>query len=341
MHIKIETDEKGKQGSPEMKPDINQFLSREEKDDLQISIIIPTFHRLNDLTLCLNSIKPQSVTPLEILIVDDSKNSEIEELIFQRKKDFMQEGMVLKYIRNVREKSAAIARNVGVEYASGDIVLFLDSDIILEKDYIKEILKIYQTHTTTLGVQGYITNNRAYTRLNNIARKLFFQSHMEKNRCRVLKSTATTYPNKLDRVISCEWFSGSNCSYRKAIFNIFKFDEQLKKYSYYEDVDLSYNISKQYHDSLKMTPFARLIHTESIEGRIIGKDLLKRKEIYRLYFFYKNIRHQYINNLIFVWSRIGFILFNYNNIHLNDLIRAYLYNLKHLREIKNKNLDFF
>jgi len=262
-------------------------------------------------------------------------------LILRKQKEFKIIGIVLKYIRNIQEKSAAIARNVGVQYAVGDIVLFLDSDVILEKKYIEEILKVYQEHPDVLGVQGFITNNRKYTRLNNIVRRLFFQSHLEKNRCRVLVSTGTTYPYELDHVISCEWISGSNCSFQKRIFSAFSFDEQLKKYSYYEDVDLSYNISKKYPSSLLMTPYARLTHMESTEGRILGKESINRKEIYRLYFFYKNVNHIFINNLIFVWSRFGFILFNYKTIKLKHLISAYLYNLKHLGEIKNKNLIFF
>ncbi|MEM1585977.1 MAG: glycosyltransferase family A protein, partial [Candidatus Bathyarchaeia archaeon] len=51
--------------------------------------------------------------------------------------------------------SSATARNIGARVAKGDIVLFLDSDVILLEDYIENILEVFENHPHVLGVQGF------------------------------------------------------------------------------------------------------------------------------------------------------------------------------------------
>ena len=144
-----------------------------------VSIVIPTYNRAEDLDKCLNSIIIQTILPKEIIIVDDSNNDEIENLIDQRIKEFNEKNIILKYIRNEKERSIAIARNIGIENSKGNVILFLDSDVILEEDYIKEMLKVYKQKQNAIGVQGYITNiHKPFKKIN--IRKILFASHFEK-----------------------------------------------------------------------------------------------------------------------------------------------------------------
>ena len=119
---------------------------------MQVSIVIPTYYRMNDVDECLDSIIIQTILPKEVIIVDDSENNEIENLIEHRKEKFKEKGILLTYIKNARERSLTIARNIGIENAAGDTILFLDSDVILDKNYIKEILKVYKEKTDAMGV---------------------------------------------------------------------------------------------------------------------------------------------------------------------------------------------
>lgn len=310
-----------------------------------VSIIIPTYNRSEDLDKCFNSIAVQTTFPKEIIIVDDSENDKIKNLIGKRKKEFEGKKIVLQYIRNKKEKSLTIARNIGVENSSGDIILFLDSDVILDRNYIKEILNVYKEKQNALGVQGHITNGYSQSKMDSVS-KNFYVGHVEKNKCRVLPSTQTTYPYFIDKVISCEWLSGSNQSYRKEIFEEFKFDEKLKRYAYKEDVDFSYRIFKKYPDSLFMTPYAKLMHNVSDVGRIPKEGLTNLKEIYSLYFFLKNINQTFKNKLIFLWSRAGYLILNLTFRREKRIaqfkyqISAYLLCIKHLGDIKRGDIDF-
>lgn len=320
---------------------------------MQISIIIPTYNRVEDLNKCLDSIRFQTILPKEIVIVDDSDNNEIQDLLEHIKIEFKEKSIFLKYIRNKKEKSLAIARNTGIEYTAGDIILFLDDDVILDKDYIKQILKVYEKHPDALGVQGYITNID-FNRFWNTVHKIDLSGHFERNKCRVQTSTDATYPYLLNDVILCQWLSGANHSYKRNIFQNFRYDENLKKYSYKEDVDMSYRIFKVHPNSLFITPHAKLIHNLSKEGRIPNKMLLNMKQVYTLYFFYKNIDQNIINKMIFIWSWIMPLIINafisivrfIKTGSKNGLITviytigAYIICIKNIRYIKKGDLKF-
>lgn len=319
---------------------------------MQLSIIIPTYNRMKDVDECLDSIIIQTKLPKEVIIVDDSDSDKIENLIKRRENEFKEKDIRLRYIRNKKEKSLTMARNIGVETAMGDIILFLDDDVVLDKKYIKEILKVYEKNPNALGVQGLIEGLKKGNIFILMFNKLFYLGFNEKNRCRVLPSFNNTRAFFVDKIIECEWLSGANQSYKKEIFEEFKYDENLKRYSYGEDLDLSYRIFKKYSNSLFMTPYAKLIHKTSQEGRLQKRELVNMGEIYKCYLFHKNINQTFMNKLIFLWSRIGYLIIRLGAIviktnrlgevsQLKYLIGAYILCMRRIKEIKKGDLQFF
>lgn len=303
---------------------------------MQLSIIIPTYNRKQDLDVCLDSIFIQTKHPDEIIIVDDSTNNEVENLIQKRQEQFKKIGIPLRYIRNTRKKSITISQNLGIKNSIGDLILILDSDVILYNNYIEEILKTYYENPGSIGVQGYIHNTKQFNKLNVILRRIFYQSNLEKNKCRVLIPGGTTYPYKPTQIILCEWLSGCNSLFKREIFNEFQYDEKTRM----EDNELPYRIYKKYPGTLLLTPNARLIHTVAKAGRP-GKEGTYIKEIEHEYFFYKDIDQTIINRIIFYWGCIGVLIFNYKNLNIKQFISAHMDCLIHHKEIKNGNIDFF
>ncbi len=318
---------------------------------MNISIVIPTYNRVKDLEECLNSISNQTKLPGEVIIVDDSDNDRTKKLIKKIKLKFQKKKITLKYIKNDKRKSLTVARNIGIENSKGDIILFLDDDVILDKRYIEELLKVYKKHRNAVGVQGYITNIKPVK--STFFRKFFFLLHSQRNMNKVLPSFEIVYAYPLTKVIRCQWLTGSNQSYKKEIFDEFKFDEKLIGYSFKEDIDLSYRVYRKYPNGLYQTPNAKLIHKgENMpKKKILPRKLIYMYEVYSLYFFYKNIDQTLKNKLIYIWSRIGriigaTILFFLHPSklrlkHTIDLISADVYCLLHINEIKHKRLDFF
>ena len=321
---------------------------------MKVSIVIPTYHRRNDVDKCLDSIIYQTNQPKEVIIVDNTPNNEIENLIRKRKNEFIKKNIILKYVINLRENSHTIAQNIGIGHATGDIILFLDSDVILDKNYIKEILKIYKEKSKALGVQGFIQNQKKEKwfigTLSRIYDRIFFIHLDEKNKFRLLPSYGVSWPSFVDEIINCEWLSGANNSYRKEILEKFKFDENLKKIGFCDE-DLPYRIFKKYPNSLFMTPHAKLIHKGSLEGRNPKKELVYMEEIYYLYLFYKNIEQTVKNKIIYVWSRLGRLIYKMilwtlkpsksKLIEIRYVILAILCCIKHISEIKEGQLEFF
>src|SRR3989344_4462300 len=93
-----------------------------------ISIIIPTFNEEKYLPKLLNCIKNQTYKDYEIIIADANSKDKTK-------------AIAKKYgCKTVRGGLPAVGRNNGAKAAKGDILLFLDADSLIEKDFLKNCL---------------------------------------------------------------------------------------------------------------------------------------------------------------------------------------------------------
>jgi len=237
------------------------------------SIVIPSYFRQIDLSELFDSILMQTITPVEVIVVDDTPNDSIKIVCEGYELKFKKINTDLKYIRNPKERGITIARNVGVEIALGDIIIFLDSDTIFHQKYIEKILEVFNDNSNALGVQGWIINHAEYNKINYLMKifaKIFYLHYNTKNSCNFME-----YPIILSNIINCTWLSGSNMAYKKDVFNEFRFDEKLKGYATGEDKLFSHSIFQKHPNSLFITPHAKIIHKVSEEGRLENKELIK------------------------------------------------------------------
>jgi len=98
----------------------NQSLSSELN---KISVIIPTYNSANFISAAIESILKQTIRTLEIIVVDDGSTDETAKVLDKytsQIKYFLQEN-----------KGPSSARNLGLNHAVGEYILFLDSDDIL------------------------------------------------------------------------------------------------------------------------------------------------------------------------------------------------------------------
>lgn len=105
----------------------------------KISIIIPNYNNENYIEQCIYSILNQTMKDFEIIIVDDgSEDNSIKKI-----KSLMKKNKKIKLIKQFNQ-NASIARNKGIEIATGEYILFIDADDFLyEKDtLLKMITKI-------------------------------------------------------------------------------------------------------------------------------------------------------------------------------------------------------
>mgnify|MGYP001181247214 FL=1 len=87
---------------------------------MNISVVIPTYNRVELLKRSIDSVINQTTKPFEIIIVDDGSNDGTEAMV-KKKYDS------LKLIKQ-KNKGASAARNTGIKASSGEWICFLDSD---------------------------------------------------------------------------------------------------------------------------------------------------------------------------------------------------------------------
>ena len=117
-----------------------------------VSIIIPVYNCEKYISNCLDSIIGQTYNNLEIILVDDgSKDS--SHLICKEysKKDSR---IVVLHKENGGPSSA---RNFGLRYATGDYIAFIDSDDIVNNEYIKKLYELLIYEEADISSCGYET----------------------------------------------------------------------------------------------------------------------------------------------------------------------------------------
>lgn len=92
---------------------------------MEISIVIPTFNEEKYLPRLLESIKNQSLQPIEVFVCDHNSTDKTKEIVKKLGAIIMSGGMPSK------------SRNTGGRAAKGDLIYFLDSDTELPKDFLK------------------------------------------------------------------------------------------------------------------------------------------------------------------------------------------------------------
>ena len=102
------------------------------KMSIRFSIIVPVYNVKEYLPRCLDSILIQSNKNYEILLIDDVSTDSTEFICENYAKEF-------KSIRLLHQRNLGVscARNLGLEYSSGEYLLFIDSDdVILSSNYL-------------------------------------------------------------------------------------------------------------------------------------------------------------------------------------------------------------
>jgi GT2 family glycosyltransferase len=97
---------------------------------ISLSIVIPAYNSAQHLKPCLEALCSSLVLPLEIIVVDDGSSDNTRETAasFQ-----------VTVLSTEDRRGPAFARNLGAEFASGDVLVFLDSDVCVHHNTLQKI----------------------------------------------------------------------------------------------------------------------------------------------------------------------------------------------------------
>jgi glycosyltransferase involved in cell wall biosynthesis len=96
----------------------------------QISVVMPTYNRASFIAASLDSLAIQETPPAEIIIVDDVSSDDTAERVAAHPL-----APRIRYYVQPTNQGASVARNQGVALARHEVIVFLDSDDILEPDH--------------------------------------------------------------------------------------------------------------------------------------------------------------------------------------------------------------
>ena len=103
-----------------------------------ITVVIPTYNRATVLSRAINSVRSQTLKPLQIIVVDDGSTDDTPSVLAA-----LQPGMTTLQLDNNR--GVSVARNAGVSHANGDIVAFLDSDDEWKPSYLEQVWEAWRS----------------------------------------------------------------------------------------------------------------------------------------------------------------------------------------------------
>jgi glycosyltransferase involved in cell wall biosynthesis len=140
----------------------------------KVSVIVPTYNEEKYLDRCLSTLLDQTYSNFEIIVVDDDSTDSSKEII---------QKYPVKYLHQ-EHSGPALAKNLGAKHASGDILVFADSDFYYDRNYISDLVKpvIAGEAIGTYSKEIYVANpNNKWSRCYNINTGLDYNRKVPKD----------------------------------------------------------------------------------------------------------------------------------------------------------------
>lgn len=139
-------------------------------DEIPFTVIVPVYNTEKYLMGCLDSIINQTYTNFEVILVDDGSTDFSGKICdaYAQKYDF---------IRAIHQENAGVsaARNVGLDNACGDWIVFVDSDDVIEPDMLAVVRKaifrtradLFHFNTRIIDEKRNVLDERIFTAEND------------------------------------------------------------------------------------------------------------------------------------------------------------------------------
>ncbi|MFH1632351.1 MAG: glycosyltransferase [bacterium] len=275
---------------------------------MNLSVIIPTYNRQEHLEKCLSSVFTQTVLPSEIVIIDDG----ILPVDYIQDIEMRMEslGIELAYYKkdhSVERRGLSESKNIAISIAKESVLLFLDDDIILEKDFIQCIGEVWENSDDAwlIGVGGKITNNRIQTRWEKLFHTFF--GLRSKTPWDITDVGFQTWDEQIEHKTRAYYTHGGLCSLYKDYMKHIPFSTFSGGRTGLEDVDFCLRAKQQgYHFIYE--PRARASHDHNNYQGESSFQSGKKETVNRKLIFKHHSTKNVINYMRFFWSTSGWIL---------------------------------
>lgn len=189
-----------------------------------VTIIIPTYNRLDSLRQTVESVRRQRYPAVELIVVDDGSTDGTAEWL---------NASGIRVLQTGGRRGPSRARNLGIGEAAGEYVWFLDSDVILpDEELIARMVAQFSSRPETGSLGGEIVmhendHDRAY------GRQVLWNA----------SNVRVTAERGKDGLVPCDYLATCNCfTKREYLARIGGFDERFVFGA--EDMDLGVRLKQ-------------------------------------------------------------------------------------------------
>lgn len=213
---------------------------------LSVIITTCTMDRFADICSLLDSVKSQTYHDIEVMFI-----AEVSQELYKKVKEYGEKLTFNEFEAVYREEKLGLggARNLGSQMVKGEIIAFVDDDVVLFSDWAEEMVKSYQDQTV-IGVTGAAFPLWRDKSLDWLPEEFYW----------LISCTAYTQWNN---VVEARSLWGGNMSFRKEAFE--KAGSFLSSLGYHapmaEDLEFSLRVKKITGKKLIYNPAVKVQHT--------------------------------------------------------------------------------
>lgn len=119
-----------------------------------ISLIVPVYNAEGSIAKTLDSLLSQTYQNIEVICVDDGSTDQSLELLHQYANEYP-ETIVVVHQNN---QGVSVARNTGIDHATGDIIMFVDADDALVSCACERVAQVFNDSDTEVFTFGFMCN---------------------------------------------------------------------------------------------------------------------------------------------------------------------------------------
>ena len=287
-----------------------------------ISIIIPTFNRIENLQKVIGSYLIQDYLK-EIIIIDDASTDDTEKIV-QKLSD---EEPWIKYFKNNKNLGTPASRNMGVSLSEGSFIFFGEDDIVLQKNHLLILMQHLHKENADIIAGRCISLRPGETKEEGLKRSDNYRSNPVNYRLLL-----TNFQVPADKDIRLPVL-GTSMLIKKEVFKEVRYDENYRRNAWREETDFQLSAGRKGFN-LYFCPHTACFHLAKIRNRggARSSSFIKYEvDIFRFNYYMTRKHWDYIktnfkikNIYSYMFIFVGYIILHKNILPFLGKIKGFL-----------------
>ena len=183
----------------------------------RISVIVPVHNGGLQLSRCLDALRLSDYDSFEVIVVDDCSTDNSPQIV---------ERFGARYVRTPHKMGPGGARNLGVEQARGEIVVFVDADVVVPSGALRRIAEQFEQDADLAALFGSYDESPAWND--------FFSQY---------KNLMHHYVHQISNERAVTFWAGCGAMRREVFLQFGGFKAEKYPNPSIEDIELGYRLS--------------------------------------------------------------------------------------------------